>query len=257
MNICRTVLLASLVCVLGCSMAGRERSTKKEDKLLFAQAQKALNARDFVDAIELLQIFIERFPESDGYPWALQRLGESFEGLIEVEYVQPVQDGVQEPDVRSSFMETYGHFGCWEESPDGIRYDLSHYRKLLEAFPDCPIADEAAFRSIRWEKKYGGRPEGILRELDALEDVLARYPSTSFRPEILYKMAYRCHVLYEIYLLSGNSGIRDRGLAEQYRSKTLYLYKLVLKTPDHSAFSEKAWQGMQALESGKTIYRMP
>jgi len=52
---------------------------------------------------------------------------------------------------------------------------------------------------ITWEDNYHGQPDGVLRELKQLEEIFAKYPETSFRPMILYQMAQRCHILYEIY----------------------------------------------------------
>ncbi|MCP4716452.1 MAG: hypothetical protein GY868_15130, partial [Deltaproteobacteria bacterium] len=86
--------------------------------------------------------------------------------------------------------------------------------------------------------------------LEHLEDIIERYPSTSFRYEILYKMAYRCHVLYEIYSFSHNTPARNREAADRYRQKAIYLYKLALKSPRQTPYAQKAWQGLTTLESG-------
>ena len=157
--------------------------------------------------------------------------------------------------VRQAFLEKYGFFECWEEFPDGLYYDLSDYRLLLEKFPDSPIADEAAYRIIKQDKDYHGDPAGYLKEIKELESILEKYTSTTLRPEILYKMAYRCHILYEIYLFSPDSKINDKEKAVQYRDKAVYIYKLTLKSPDHSKFSTKAWRSLELLERGTRIYR--
>jgi hypothetical protein len=226
-----------------------------EDQVLFKDAQKALDARLYVEAIDLFKEFIKKYPDSKGYSWAFQRLGESFEGLIEIEYRKRVESGQAEKAARQAFLEKYGFFECWEELPDGLYYDLSHYRLLLEKFPDSPIADEAAYRIIKQDKDYRGDPAGYLKEIKELESILEKYTSTTLRPEILYKMAYRCHILYEIYSFTPDLKIKDKKKAERYRGKAVYLYKLTLKAPDHSKFSAKAWRSLELLERGTRIYR--
>jgi hypothetical protein len=234
---------------------GPKQKKKKDDQLLFSEAQKALDAKDYIDAIELFQLFAEKFPKSDRYTWALQRLGESFEWLLEIEYKKRVENGNQENEVKKEFLSKHGHYGCWEETSDGLKYNLMHYKIILDKFPDSEIADEAAYRIIPWEKDYKGQPEGLLRELNHLEQILEHYPSTSLRYETLYRMARRCHILYEIYAFSPGTGMRDRDKAEQYRNKALYLYKLALNSPRHTKYSQKAWKGLTLLEEGeKRIY---
>jgi hypothetical protein len=235
------------------SGGGKERK-KPEDVALFAEAQKAFDVRDYAGAIELLELFLKRFPRSELYTWALQRLGESLEGALEVEYAEPVRKGTRERDARRDFLERHARHGCWREDAPALQYDGSHYRTILEQHPDSPIADEAAYRLITWEEDYRGRPEPVARELASLEQVLERYPETSLRYEILYKMAYRCHVLHELYAFSLRSGVRDRERAEQYRTKALYLYRLALGSPRHTVYTARAWEGMRALEEGRRIY---
>ena len=230
---------------------GTGQKKKKDDQLLFSEAQKALDVKDYVDAIDLFQTFAERFPKSDYYTWALQRLGESLEGLLDLEYRKRVENGEQESEVKKEFLSTHGHYGCWEETPDGLKYNLMHYKNILVKFPDSAISDEAAYKVIPWEKDYKGSPDGPLREITHLEQILERYPSTSLRCEILYKMARRCHIVYEIYAFSPSTGTRDREKAEQYRNNALYLYKLALKSPRHTKYSQKAWEGLTMLEEGK------
>lgn len=234
---------------------GPKQHGKKEDQLLFLEAQKALDARDYADAVDLFQLFIDRFPNSEGYTLALQRLGESFEGLIEIEYRRRVANGEQEGVVKQDFLSRYGHCKCWEETPDGLTYNLMHYKTIIEKFPDSLVADESAYRIIPWEKDYKGSPEGLLRELKHLEKILEQYPSSSLRYEILYKMARRCHILYEIYAFSPGTGIRNKEKAEHYRSKALFLYKLALESPSQTRYSHQAWEGLTWLEEGqKRIY---
>ncbi len=244
-----------LVLFCGCLMGAPKEKKLKEDQALFKDAQKALDVRLYVDAIDLFKEFIKKYPDSKGYSWAFQRLGESFEGLIEVEYKRRIENGESEKSVRQVFLEKYGSFECWEEAPDGLHYDLSHYRFLLDEFPDSPIADEAAYRLIKQETDYRGDPAGYIKEIKELERILEKYTSTTLRPEILYRMANKCHILYEIYSFSPDLKIRDSEKASQYRSKTVFLYKLTLKSPEYSKFSTKAWRGLELLERGTCIYR--
>ncbi len=249
------LVLFILFIFCGCLFSAPKEKKLKEDQALFKDAQKALDARFYLDAIDLFKEFIKKYPDSKAYSWAFQRLGESFEGLIEVEYKKRIKKGELEKDVRQEFLEKYGFFECWEEVPDGLHYDLSHYRFLLDEFPDSPIADEAAYRLIKQEKDYKGDPEGYIKEIKELEKIFEKYTSTTLRPEILYRMANKYHFLYEIYSFSPDSKVRDSEKAAQYRSKAVFLYKLTLKSPDYSKYSTKAWRGLELLERGTRIYR--
>lgn len=252
----KLILIMLFVLVTACmTTGGSKQHGKKEDQLLFLEAQKALDARDYIDAVDLFQLFIDRFPNSEGYTLALQRLGESFEGLIEIEYRKRIADGEQEAVVKQDFLSSYGHYKCWEETPDGLAYNLTHYKTIIEKFPDSLVADEAAYRIIPWEKDYKGSPEGLLRELRHLEKILEQYPSSSLRYEILYKIARRCHILYEIYAFSPHTNIRDKEKAEHYRTKAVFIYKLALESPSQTKYSHQAWEGLILLEEGrKRIY---
>jgi hypothetical protein len=251
----KLIIIIILFSITGCIFSGqpKERS-KKDDQLIFLQAQKAIDAKDYVDAIQLLQIFTEKFPDSDIYSMALQRLGESFEGLLELEYSGRIKNGEKEHSIKKEFLANYGKYNCWKEKKGGLKYNLTHYKLILEKYPDSPIADEAAYRMIPWEDSYNGKPDGPLKELNYLEDVLQKYPTTSLRPEILYKLAYRCHILYEMYAFSGIPGIKDEKLAAKYINKALFTYKLVLDSPTHTNYSKKAWEGLNSLEQKKRIY---
>ena len=254
----KSISIISLLILLlfsGCLMRTPKEKKLDEDQALFKDAQKALDARLYVEAIDLFKEFKKKYPDSKGYSWAFQRLGESFEGLIEVEYRKRIENGQSEKAARQAFLEKYGFFECWEELPDGLYYDLSQYRLLLEKFPDSPIADEAAYRIIKQDKDYQGDPAGYLKEIKELESILEKYTSTTLRPEILYKLAYRCHMLYEIYSFSSDLKIKDKEKASQYKEKAVYLYKLTLKSPDHSKFSTKAWRSLELLERGTRISR--
>ncbi len=251
----KIIFVIVLLPFIGCLMSGAQKERKKkDDQLVFLRAQKALDARDYADAIELFQLFTGNFPKSNGYTIALQRLGESFEGLLEQEYIQKVENGENEQIVRKEFISRYGHFNCWEKTSEGLKYNLIHYKTILAKFPDSPIADEAAYRIIPWESNYNGRPDGLLKEIKCLEEILQNYPSTSFRSEILYKIAHRFHILYEMYAFSTAPDIRNGEMASQYRRKAVYTYKLVLDYHDHTKYSQKAWRDLSMLEEGKRIY---
>ncbi len=242
-----------LICLTAC-LGGPKQRKQKADQQLFSQAQKAFEARDYIDAIDLYQHFIDSYPHSKIFTIALQRLGESFEGLLETEYTRRIESGESAGTVLKQFLSQYGHYECWEESAAGLSYNLTHYKTILEKYPDSPIADEAAYRSIVWQTDYRGQPEGLLAELEQLEKILEQYPTTSLRHEILYKMAHRCHILHELYSFSYNPRVKDRARAGQYHTKTLYLYRLALNSPSHTKYSQKAWEGLKALESGTRIY---
>ncbi|MEI6126339.1 MAG: hypothetical protein WCQ99_07260 [Pseudomonadota bacterium] len=238
----------------GCLPGGSTDPKLKGSKLLFSEAQKSLDARDYVDAISKLQMFLEQFPKAEQYSWALQRLGEAFEGLLAVAYHRRIENGEDQAAVAKDFLLKYGNYNCWKEEPSGIKYTLVQYKTLLEKFPDSPIADETEYRMIPWEADYKGRPEGIVKELTHLEAVLEKYPSTSLRQEILYKMAHRCRMLYEIHSFSPKADLHDAARGEQYRSKATYMYRLCLNASDQTDYAQKAWAELASLEEGKRIY---
>ncbi len=253
----RRFCICILTCLLGAGCLGSsmtQPAPKEEDSLLFSEAQKALEAHDYTDAIELFQLFCEQFPESEGYTWALQRLGESFEGLLARDYTQRVESGEPEAAVRREFLSRHGSYDCWEAHRGRLRYNNKHYRIILEKHPGSPIADEAAYRSIRLAEEGTASPEALLHELEQLEEVIERYPTTTLRYEILYKMAHRCHILYEIYSFSPQHSVRDSEAASRYYRRAQYLYTLALKSPRQTKYSHKAWGGLQALKDNKRIY---
>lgn len=208
----------------------------------------------YEEAIKNCKEFMRNFPKSTFYDVALLKLGEAFEGLVEKKYHQVMRDGLPEEIVRKDFLEKYGHYQCWIEKPYGIQYNLKHYKEMMDKFPDSRYADEATYHLIPWVYEYKGVPEGPLKEVGYLEKVLQVYPTTSLRPEIYYQIAYRFHILYEIYAFSPQADLRNVVEAKKYREKTLYFYKLVLKQPIQSKFSRSAWEGLKKLEEGRRIY---
>lgn len=249
------LLVAAVLAVSSCVTVEATRAGKqKDERMLYQQAQKAFDARDFEDAASLFQLFLDTFPQSEKATWALQRLGESCEGLLAAEYTKRVEAGAPEERTRRLFLERFGRYECWDDTGEALVYNLLHYMTILEQHPDSDIADEAAYRVIPRETAYGGMPEGPERELHALEDVLERFPSTTLRYKILYEMAYRCHILYEIYAFSPRAEQRRPDRAQQYRQKAVYLYRLAMSARRHSPCSEKAWEGLSMLEQGRRIY---
>ena len=225
-----------------------------DEEAQLLEIKKFFDDRIYEEAVHGCQEFLVAFPESPFCEVVLVRLGESLEGLLEINYTQMVKDGVKEEEVRKKFFEKYGHYQCWIEGPWGVRYNLEHYRKMMERFPDGNYADEAAYHLIPWVYDYEGLPEGPLKEIADLEKVLHDYPTTSFRPKIYYQIAYRLHLLYEIYSFSPQAELRNAEEATEYQKKARYFYKLVLKQPEQSKFSRKAWKDLKKLEEGKRVY---
>lgn len=246
-----------IVCTLfsGCLGVPKERKLRG-DRLAYAEAQEAFDAKDYVEAIKLFEDFLEQHPKSDGYTWALQRIGESMEALLEMEYTRRIKHGHPPDSTAKDFLERFGHYNCWTQTPDGLSYNMAHYKKILEQYPDSPIADEAAFRMIPFADTFVGKPEAALKEIVEMEAVLQNYPTTSLRSEILYKMAWRSHYLYELYYFSPRLSIRNRQEAETYREKAVYLYRLALKSTYATEYSEKAWEALRKLEQGERIFSL-
>jgi len=226
----------------------------KDEEIILQEIKTLSDEKLYEDAIRNCQEFMKDFPGSKFYDLVLLRLGEAFEGLLEKNYHQLIRDGSSEEVVRKMFLEKYGHYQCWVENFHGIRYNLKHYQEMMEKFPDSRYADEAAYHLIPWIYEYKGLPEGPLKEIAYLEKLLQKYPATSLRPKLYYQIAYRVHILYEIYAFSSNADLRDEVVANKYREKALYFYKLVLKQPIQSKFSRSAWKDLKRLEEGKRIY---
>jgi hypothetical protein len=252
--LCLAGLVAGLF-LSGCLPSGKTKTRNlPDDRLIFSQAQKALDAHDYPDAAELLTIFLREFPDSKQYTWGLQRMGEAMQGLLQTRYLRPIANGQEEKAARAAFLDSYGSYSCWVESSVRLSYDGSHYQKLLKEDPDSSIADEAAYRLALLHSDPKAGPEAIEREVQELGRVLERYPSTSLRYEILYSMGYRYHRLYELYAYSNTTGPADRTKAHHYRGKAVYLYSLAVKSPRHSLFAEKAWQNLMDIEDGRRIF---
>ena len=92
------------------------------------------------------------------------------------------------------------------------------------------------------------------KEIEKLNEVLTRFPTTSLRAKILYQMGYRFHVLYEVYGFSPDPGKRDAAKAEENLRQAEYVYKLCLSLPESSEYSKKALQNLDMLREGKRVY---
>jgi hypothetical protein len=244
--------------VSGCLPSGSQRQrSRPDDQLLFSQALEAFNARNYTEAVDKFLLYTDNFPESKGYTIALQRMGEAFEGILATEYTQKLVNGGDEKSVRQKFLSVYGRFKCWDETQSCLRYNMQNYKTILEKFPESPIADEAAYKLIVWHRDYNGRPDAVLDEIRSLKKILEEYPSTSLRHEILYRIARRFNILYEIYAFSPDAAINSSEKAVQYHDKAVYTYRLVLDAAGHSEYSHKAWKALEKLEKGEKLYRFP
>ena len=125
---------------------------------------------------------------------------------------------------------------------------------MMERFPDSPWADEAEYHLIPWVCDYRGLPDGPLEEIGYLKKVLQKYPTSSLKGELYYKIAYRFHILYEIYAFSPDKDLQDEEKARDYKEKAFYAYRMSLKHPLQTRYSKKAWNNLNALEEGKRIY---
>jgi len=224
----------------------------EEAKLL--EIKKLFDDKIYEEAVHSCQEFLDVFPKSPFCDVVLVRLGESLEGLLETNYHQLIKDGVPEQEARKKFFANNGHYQCWVEGPRGVHYNLTHYKEMMEKFPDSNYADEAAYNLIPWVYEYDGAPEGPLKEIKSLEKVLKDYPTTSLRPKIYYQIAYRLHLLFEIYAFSPQAELRNAEEASKYQEKARYFYKLVLKQPEQPKFSREAWKDLKKLDEGKRIY---
>lgn len=247
------VLLLVLPACMLLGVGGGEPD-RSDEEIIFTEGQKAMEAKDYAQAISHFETYAREFPESRQYTWALQRLGESYEGLLDFYYTRKIAAGRPEPEVRKEFLSRFGQYKCWTETPAALRYNRMQYKRILDKYPDSEIADEAAYRMIDWEKDYQGRPDGALREIAALEQVLSRYPTTTLKSEILYKIARRCRMLYEMYAFSPKQDVRDPRKAAQYHEKTRYVYRLCLDASDRSDYGQKAWDELASFERGGRMY---
>ena len=246
--------LILLVCFSACIFLPIPERKPGEEEALFQKIIELSDDKIYEDAIKACQDFIESFPQSKMYDVVLLKLGEAFEGLLKTGYYQLVEEGMGAEAANKQFMEKYGHYQCWIDTPCGLQYNLSHYREMMEQFPDSRYADEGEYHLIAWSCDYKGLPDGPLEEIGGMEKVLQKYPTTSLKPELYYKIAYRFHILYEISSFSPEKNLRNPDKAKDYKDKALYFYQMSLRQPVQSKFAKKAWEDLGKLEDGKRIY---
>lgn len=249
-------LLVILGCFSACIFLPVPERKPGEEEALFQKIIELSEDRVYEEAIKACQDFMEGFPQSKMYDVVLLKLGEAYEGLLQIGYYQPVAEGMRAEEAYKQFIEKYGHYQCWIDTPCGLQYNLSHYREMMERFPDSPYADEGEYHLIVWACDYKGLPEGPLDEIGGMEKILQKYPTTSLKPEIYYKIAYRFHALYEIASFSPQKELRNPDKAKDYKDKALYFYQMSLRQPVQSKFSRKAWEDLGKLEDGKRVYIM-
>jgi hypothetical protein len=246
--------LLLLMCFSACIFLPMPEPKPGEEEALFQKIIELSDDRIYEEAIKACKEFLENFPESKIYDVVLLKLGEAFEGLLQTRYYQPVEEGMPAEAANKQFTEKYGHYQCWTDTPCGLQYNLSHYREMMDRFPDSAYADEGEYHLIAWSCDYKGLPEGPLEEIRSMEKILQKYPTTSLKPELYYKIAYRFHILYEIFSFSPQKNLRNAEKSKDYKDKALYFYQMSLRQPMQSKFSKKAWEDLGKLEDGKRIY---
>ena len=249
-----TIFLFLLLSFNACILLPMPEKKLGEEETQLKEILTLSDEKVYKEVIEKCQEFLELFPESKYSDVVLLKLGEAYEGLLATKYYKAVESGEPEDQAKKLFMEKYGHYQCWEETPCGLKYNLAQYKEMMDKFPDSRWADEADYHLIPWVCDYKGLPEGPLEEIGYLEEILQKYPTSSLKGEIYYKIAHRFQILYEIHSFSPQEGLRDEAKASDYKKQALYFYKMALKHPVHSHYSKKAWDGLHALEEGKKIY---
>jgi hypothetical protein len=243
-----------LLFAAGCAYTGRPLSGSDGERQFLGEVAQRIREQDYVNAVMRCQEYLSEHPQSEYGDVILMMMGESLEGLLRIEYLSEIEEKGSEPGARRRFLEKHGHFASWIEKKGKLAYNLGAYRQVMDRYPDSRYADEASYKLIPWRGDYGGRPEGLLEEIENLEAILQKYPTTTLRSKILYDTAYRCHILYEIYAFSPYKELRNSESAQKYYDKAFYMYQLALKEPQNAEVSKKCWEGMKELETGKKIY---
>ncbi len=247
-------LLLLLWCGSACIFLPSLEMKPGEEETLLLKIAEFSDGRVYEETIIACRCFLEKFPKSKATDIVLLKLGEAFEGLLKPGYYQPLDEGMPADEARKQFMKKYGHYECWVDTPCGLQYNLTHYRQMMERFPESMYADEGEYHLIAWSCDYRGLPEAPLEEIAHMEKILQKYPTTSLKSEIYYKIGYRFHVLYEIAAFARQQNLQDPEKAGEYKDKALYFYRMSLKQPLQSKFAKKAWEDLGRLEDGKRIY---
>lgn len=243
-----------IVFVAGCLIPGQKTPKKDPERELFREIMVAFENRAYESSIKACQQFLSQYPQSKGRDAVLMRMGESFEGLLKQDYQDLVAQGMDEENTRTSFLAKYSHYNCWEVREGDLVYNKEIYRQLLAESPESHYADEAYYNLIPWEKEYAENPHGIEKEITCLKELLAKYPTTSLRPKILFQLGYRFHLLYEIYRFSKNPVRRDEAKGQESFNQAEYLYKLCLNLPHGSEYSKKSLHHLEMLRQGSRVY---
>ena len=247
-----------LLLVSGCLLLGGPPKENPERKL-FNEVMTAFNSRAYESSIKNCEQFLADYADSPHLrkDAVLMRLGESYEGLLKRDYLELINKGMDEQTARGSFLAKHGAYNCWEVQEEGLTYNKEVFLRLLKENPESFYADEATYDLIPFmlrEKEYQENPARVKNEIEKLNDVLTRFPTTSLRAKILFQMGYRFHVLYEIYSFSPDLLKRDRAKAEENLLQAEYVYKLCLGLPKSSEYSKKALQNLDLLKQGKRVY---
>lgn len=248
------VSITLLLCLNACIFLPVPERKLSQEQTQLKEIFELSNNKLFAKVIDRCQEFMEVFPESKYGDVVLLKWGEAYEGLLEAYYYQPVADGTSREAAEQAFMSKHGHHQCWIKTPCGLKYTLDAYRHMMERFPESMFADEAEYHLIPWLCDYNGLPEGPLQEIRDLEKILQKYPTSSLKGELYYKIGYRFHVLHEIFSFSPHLNLRDADKAREYEEKARYAYKMALKHPVQSKHSKSAWKDLDNLEEGRRIY---
>jgi outer membrane protein assembly factor BamD (BamD/ComL family) len=247
------VFFIVLLFIQGCLIPGQQKPKKDPEREMFKEIMIAFNNRAYESTINTSRQFLSQYPESPGKDPVLMRMGESFDGLLHQHYQSLIDEGMDEAAARSSFLERYGHYDCWEERSGSLVYNKEIYRRLLEENPDSNYADEAAYNLIIFEQEYVEDPDRIRAEITSLEKVITKYPTTSLRPKIMFQMGYRFHLLHDLYSFSENPKKRDSDKAQENFQQAEYIYKLCLNLPHGAEYSKKALRYLEMLRQGTRI----
>lgn len=244
------IIIALLI--QGCLIPGQKQK-KDPEREMFGELMTAFSNRAYESCIDTSRQFLSQYPKSPAKDAVLMRMGESFEGLLQQYYQSPINEGTNEAAARSSFLERYGHYDCWEERAGKLVYNKEIYRRLLQENPESNYADEAAYNLIVFEPASAADPDRIRREIASLEEVITKYPTTSLRPKILFQMGYRFHLLYELYSFPEDPTKKDSDKAQESFGKAEYLYKLCLNLPHGADYSKKALRYLEMLRQGTRL----
>ena len=250
-TICFIILL--FMFTQGCLIPGQKKPKKDPEREMFKEIMIAFDNRAYESSINTSRQFLSQYPQSPAKDAVLMRTGESFDGLLHQYYQSLIDEGMDEPAARASFLERYDHYDCWEERAGTLVYNKEIYRRLLKENPESHYADEASYNLIVFERDYQEDPDRIRREVTSLEEVITKYPTTSLRPKILFQMGYRFHLLYELYSFSDDPKKRDSEKAQESYRQAEYLYKLCLNLPHGSEYSKKALRYLEMLRQGKRV----